>query len=72
MREQIKAIMSRVFGLSEIADDISTATCDKWDSLRHLNLTIEMEMEFGVEFEPEEIAEMKSLDRIEKMIESKR
>lgn len=71
MREQIKAIMARVFGLPEVGDGISTATCDRWDSLRHLNLTIELEMELGLEFEPEEIAAMKSLDQIEEIISRK-
>lgn len=72
MREEIKAVMSRVFEEPQIADTISTATCEKWDSLRHLNLTIELEMAFGVEFEPEEIASMKSLDQIEAILLKKR
>ena len=72
MKEQIKAIMARVFGLPEIEDGISTTTCDRWDSLRHLNLTIELEMEMGVEFEPEEIAAMKYLDQIEAILLTKR
>ena len=37
----------------------------KWDSLNHLNLIVELEDEFNVSFEPEDIAEMKSLDIIE-------
>lgn len=64
MKEQVKAIMARVFELPAIDDHISSSNCDQWDSLRHLNLTIELEMEFGVEFEPEEIAGMNSLDAI--------
>lgn len=72
MREEIKAVMSRVFEEPQIPDTISTTTCEKWDSLRHLNLTIELEMTFGVEFEPEEIATMKSLDQIEAILLKKR
>lgn len=64
MKEQVKAIMARIFELPAVDDLISTANCDKWDSLHHLNLMIELEMEFGVEFEPEEIAGMNSLDTI--------
>jgi len=36
-----------------------------WDSLRHLNLIIELENEFNISFELEEIAEMKSISLIE-------
>ena len=56
-------------------DAIDTATdqhnCDKWDSLHHLNLIVELEDAFDMEFEPEEIAEMKSFEAVKKAIESK-
>ena len=64
MKEKIKDIMQRVFILENISDDISQANCDKWDSLNHLNLIIELEEEFNTSFEPEEIAEMYSLEII--------
>ena len=65
MREKIKEIMKRVFDLESVSDDISQANCDKWDSLNHLNLVIELEEEFDISLEPEEIAEMRSLKEIE-------
>jgi len=68
MKEQIKEVMKRVFDLGNIADDISQQNCDKWDSMNHLNLVVELEEEFNVSFEPEEIAEMKSLDKIQESI----
>jgi len=48
-----------------VSDDISQSNFVKWDSLNHLNLVVELEDEFGVSFEPEDIAEMKSLEGIE-------
>ena len=42
-----------------------------WDSMRHLNLIVELESEFCVEFEPEEIAEMKDYERIKSLLYSK-
>lgn len=65
MRERIKEVLKRVFELDEVGDDISQGNCMKWDSLNHLNLVVELEDEFGVSFEPEDIAEMKSLGGIE-------
>ena len=71
MKEQVKAIMARIFELPAVDDLISAANCDKWDSLHHLNLMIELEMEFGVEFEPEEIAGLNSLDTILEILDRK-
>lgn len=64
MIQQIKGVLKRVFGIEEVADDISQQNCDVWDSLKHLNLIVELEEEFNISFEPEEIAEMKNLNVI--------
>jgi acyl carrier protein len=68
MKEKIKEVMQRVFELAEISDDISQENCAKWDSMQHLNLIVELEEVFSISFEPEEIAEMKSLDKIEALL----
>jgi acyl carrier protein len=68
MRDQIKKVLKRTFNLEEVMEDISQKTCETWDSLHHLSLIIELEMEFNVSFEPEDIAEMKSLDDIERKL----
>jgi acyl carrier protein len=61
--------MKTVFGLDgDVPDDISPGTCDKWDSMNHVQLVISLEAEFNVSFEPEDIAEMKTLDEIERKI----
>lgn len=68
MREQIKRVIKQCFELTEVDDDISQHNCAKWDSLKHLNLMLDLETEFKVSLEPEEIAEMKSLDSIEHIL----
>ena len=65
MKEQIKNVMKRAFELEDISDDVSMENCDKWDSLNHLNLIMELEEEFNVSLEPEDIAVMRSVDEIE-------
>ena len=71
MKERIVAIMSEVFELP-IADfpaEISQKTIENWDSLRHLNLIVELEDSFDKSFEPEEISEMITLDKIIEMLQ---
>lgn len=71
MEEKILEIMMRVFQTEGLDTTCSQITCEKWDSHNHLNLIVELEDEFDMEFEPEEIAEMKSFDSVKKMIEAK-
>jgi acyl carrier protein len=39
-----------------LASDFSPATCEDWDSVRHVELLIAMEEEFGIKFTTEEAA----------------
>lgn len=71
MEERILSVIRTVLGLEKADTIISHANCEKWDSMRHLNLIVALELEFGVEFEPEEIAEMKSFEIIKKFLEEK-
>ncbi len=71
MKEDIKSIMSDVFMTDELPDDIEQSRFDKWDSVQHLNLIVELEQKFSVDFEPEEIAEMTNLEKIESAIRAK-
>ncbi|MDR1726006.1 MAG: acyl carrier protein [Bacteroidales bacterium] len=71
MKERIKKVMERVFKITDIEDNFSQATCIEWDSLRHFDLILELELEFGVEFEPEEMSQIKNIDDVERIINSK-
>ena len=73
MKNEIKKVMASVFLVdeNEISDDISQSNFEKWESLQHLMLIVEIESEFGVSFEPEEIVEMTSLELIEKYLGQK-
>lgn len=71
MKEKIIEIMSEVFEVpvSQFPAEIKQENIDNWDSLRHLNLIVELEDVFDKSFEPEEISEMISMDKIIEMIE---
>ena len=66
MREDIKKIMAVVFSVEQgsIPEDVAYGIHEKWDSIHHLNLIVELESYFGVLFEPEEIQTMTNIDRI--------
>ena len=70
MRKKIINIVSRVFE-TEVNENTDQKNCAAWDSLRHLNLIIELEDEFNISFEPEEIAQLKSIALIEQLISQK-
>lgn len=68
MREKIIEIMKQAFGTDNLPDNPSQKNVRNWDSMNHLNLVLELENEFGVEFEPEEISAMQDLETIERTL----
>ena len=58
MEDRVLEIMKDVFETKDIDKNCSQKNCEKWDSLAHLNLIVELESEFNVSFEPEEIGVM--------------
>ncbi len=74
MEDKIKEVMLSVFGveISEIDDNTSSDTLEVWDSLRHMNLIVALEEEFGIEFNDEEIIEMTDYKLIKAIIQEKK
>ena len=56
----------------EVDENASQSTCEKWDSLQHLNIIVALEDVFDLSFEPEEIALMRDVATIEKIIQLKK
>jgi len=71
MEEQILAVLKRVFKDESIDTTCSQQTCKAWDSMNQLNLVVELEMEFGISLEPEEIAKMVSYQDVARIVTSK-
>lgn len=67
---KIKQVMSVVFEitLESIGDDASTDNIENWDSLRHLNLILALEEEFGVSIPDEEVGNLVNYKLIELVI----
>ena len=67
---KIKQVMSAVFEIpvESIADDASSDNIENWDSLRHLNLILALEEEFGVSIPDEEVGNLVNYKLIELVI----
>jgi len=72
MEEKVLEILKNTLELDSIDSECSQENCEKWDSMGQLNLVVELETEFDVSFEPEEITEMTSVKKIVEMIKSKK
>lgn len=74
IKNKIKEVLSEVLeiDISEITDDLNQENCLKWDSLQHLNIMVELEEVFELSFEPEEIADMITLEKIIETVTSKK
>ena len=71
MEEKVLEILKDLFDLNTVDETCSQETCKKWDSMGQLNLVVELESEFDVTLEPEEIGEMRNYGDIVRILKSK-
>ena len=71
--DQVRAIASDLFEvpIERVVGTSSPDTIDAWDSLQHLNLIMELQMQFGVKFTPKEISTMTSIASIVALLDTK-
>lgn len=64
--EKLKEVLARIFNVSvsAIGEDASPDTIESWDSLRHMNLVLALEEEFGVELTDDQVVEILSYQLI--------
>jgi acyl carrier protein len=72
--EEVRRIVADIFNvpLEEVNAGSSSDVIDSWDSLQHLNLVLALEQSFEMEFTPEEIEKMLSVESIVRLLEAKR
>ena len=73
MKNSVFKIISQVMNvpLEQLNEDSSPDTVDNWDSLKHMNLVLALEEEFGVTFSDEEIVELLSVEIIIETLKEK-
>ncbi|MEA5598794.1 acyl carrier protein [Rivularia sp. UHCC 0363] len=66
MKERVFKVVSEVMNIpvSQVNEKTSTDTVGQWESLKHMNLILALEEEFGVEFDDKQIGEMLSVSLI--------
>jgi acyl carrier protein len=71
MEQQLLDVLRRVFKDPSLDESCSQKNCAAWDSMNQLNLVIELEMEFGISLEPEEIGRMVDFPSVLEIVKSK-
>ena len=71
MEQQLLDVLRRVFKDPSLDENCSQKNCAAWDSMNQLNLVIELEMEFGISLEPEEIGRMVDFQSVLDIVKSK-
>lgn len=71
MEDQILQILKSVIGVDDIDSNVSQDNCEQWDSMAQLNLVVELEMEFDITLEPEEISEMRTFSDVVRVVKAK-
>ncbi len=71
--EKLLEILSKVFLLDKdkITDDLRRKDFEPWDSMNHLVIVSEIENEFEIFFEDEEVVELWTVGDIKKVLGSK-
>ena len=69
--EQVRTVASDIFGIpaEKITAESSPDTIESWDSMQHLNLVLAIEEKFRVQFDPEEIEQMKNIGAVTALVE---
>jgi acyl carrier protein len=67
MHRRLRDLISAVLGIEadQISSDDSPSSVPQWDSVAHLQLMLAIEDEFGIRFEADELASLKSVAMIE-------
>ena len=68
---RLENVFKTTLDIETVPAGLSQKNCEAWDSVNHLNLILALEAEFGVAFDPEEIAAMQDLETVKKQLAAK-
>jgi acyl carrier protein len=55
----------------EVTPELGVGTIDSWDSFRHLQAILAVEGEYGVQFDPQRIAELTTVAKLQAELDKK-
>ena len=69
----LRDILADILEISpdQVTPDLGVGTVENWDSFRHLQAILALEGEYGVQFDPQRIAELTTVSRIQAELEAK-
>jgi acyl carrier protein len=72
--ERVRRVFSDVFQipLEQVTMQSSPDNIATWDSLQHLNMVLALEQEFRIQFTPEEVEQLLSVEVAAAVVEEKR
>lgn len=73
MHDSLRGVFRDVLGVKdgEFHDDLRLDAIPNWDSVVHLSLILALEQTFGVQFDPEEAAGLRSVVQIKRALANK-
>ncbi|HEY3244500.1 MAG TPA: acyl carrier protein [Phycisphaerae bacterium] len=74
MNEALRKLLADVFGVKpeKISERDSHETIPAWDSLRHLQMVMALEQQYGIQIDTEQIANIKSVADVVRLVETAR
>ena len=73
IESRIRTVMGKVLQISpqDISPDVSRENLAAWDSLKHMNLMLALEDEFGIEFSDQEMVGLNTLQLLVSALRTK-
>jgi acyl carrier protein len=73
LKDRLTEVFRRVFDDHSLVliESMTADDVDGWDSLSHINLILAIELEFGIEFKPNEIQSFENVGELIQCIELK-
>jgi acyl carrier protein len=70
MADKLHQCFSRALGIppERVSDDLAYNTIKEWDSVGHMALVVELETEFGVMFDTDDILGMSSVGKAREIL----
>jgi acyl carrier protein len=69
----LRDLLADIFEIEpeEVTPELGVGTIDSWDSFRHLQAILAVEGEYGVQFDPQRIAELTTVAKLQAELEKK-
>ncbi len=70
--ERLRNTLADIFDIpaAEVTPDLTAGSIPAWDSVGHLQAILALETEFGVQFDPERMAALTSVQRMQTELEA--